>query len=213
MALSVLVALWAVGLVAFALWPRHRTVDPVAIEPPAAIDVPAPAPVVEAVVPTVDLAAAAALSKELSQLIDLTALPGLLAKTADILGARGAIVWIGSGEELFAAAAHGYDEALLQRIRPIARDAANVTAAAWRGGELLTLPADAGGYGAVVAPLLNPAGCVGVLAVEVSGDRDRDPATQAVATILASQFAGVLATPSVASPAEERPLNRQAAAS
>jgi hypothetical protein len=212
-ALSVLVTLWAGGLVAFALWPRHQTVDAVAIEPPAAIDVPAPASVVEAVVPTVDLTAAAALSKELSQLIDLTALPGLLAKTADILGARGAIVWIGSGEDLFAAAAHGYDEALLKRIRPIARDAANVTAAAWRSGELLTLPADAGGYGAVVAPLLSPAGCVGVLAVEVSGDRDRDPATQAVATILASQFAGVLATPSVASPAEERPLNRQAAAS
>lgn len=211
-ALGTIATLWAVGLVAFAVWPRHRPVDAVAIEPLSAIHASAPAPAVEPV-PSVDLTAAAALSTELSKLIDQTALPGLLAKAADILGARGVIVWIGAGRELFAVAAHGYDEALLNRIRPLERDAENVTAAAWRRGELLTLSADSGGCGAIVAPLLSPAGCVGVLAAEVSGERDRDPSTQAVAMILASQLAGVLAAWPAASTAHERPSDRQAAAS
>ena len=202
--------LWAVGLIAFAVWPRHQTIDPVALEaPPEIVEPPA---LVMSPGPSIDLTAAAALSTELSQLIDPASLPGLLEKAAAILGARGVIIWIGAGAELFAVAAHGYDEALLKRIRPIARDAENVTAAAWRGGELLMLPADAGGYGAIVAPLLSPSGCVGVLAAEVSADRDRDPSTQAVAMILASQFAGVLAAWPAAS-TDERPLDRQAAAS
>lgn len=213
-ALGTMATLWAVGLVAFAVWPLYRTVDAVAIEPFPAIQEPAPAPtpVVEPA-PSIDLTAAAALSTELSQLIDQTALPGLLAKAANILGARGVIVWIGGGNELFAVAAHGYDEALLSRISPIARDAENATAAVWRRGELLTLSADPGGYGAIVVPLLGPTGCVGVLAAEVSGERDRDPSTQAVAMILASQLAGVLAAWPPASTADQRPSDRQAAAS
>jgi hypothetical protein len=211
-ALGTIAALWAVGLVAFAVWPRHRTVEAVAIEPIAAAPEPAPAPVVEPA-SSIDLTAAAALSTELSQLIDQTALPGLLAKAANILGARGVIVWIGAGGELFTVAAHGYDDALLSRIGPIARDAENATAAAWRRGQLVTLPADAGGYGAIIAPLLTPAGCVGVLAAEVSGERDRDPSTQAVAMILASQLAAVLAAWPAATTADELLLDRQATAS
>ena len=216
LSLGVIATLWAVGLVAFAVWPRHRTVDAVAIEPPAVVQESPPAPAVEPVPPepsSIDLTAAAALSVELSQLIDQAALPGLLSKAANILGARGIIVWIGAGGELFAVAAHGYDESLLSRIRPLARDADNATAAAWRRGELLTLPAEPGGYGAIVAPLLSPAGCTGVLAAEVSSERDRDPSTQAVAMILASQLAGVLAAWPAASTGDERPLDRQAAAS
>jgi hypothetical protein len=210
--LAVVATLWAVGLVAFAVWPRRRIVAAVAVEAPSNIQERDPAPVVEPA-PSIDLTATAALSTELSQLIDQTALSGLLAKAANILGARGVIVWIGAGGELFAIAAHGYDDALLRRIRPIAREAENATAAAWRRGELLALPADAGGYGAIVAPLLGPAGCVGVLAAEVNGERDRDPSTQAVAMILASQLAAVLAAWPAASTADERPLDRQAAAS
>ena len=209
--LGIAATLWASGLIAFAIWPLHRTINAVAVEHPSEILEHPPA-LVAAPEPSIDLTSAAALSTELSQLIDQAALPGVLARTAAILGARGVILWIGGGGDLFAVAAHGYDEALLKRIRPIARDADNATAAAWRRGELLTLPADAGGYGAIVAPLLSPSGCVGVLAAEVSGDRDRDPSTQAVATILASQLAGVLAAWPAAS-TDERPSDRQAAAS
>ena len=68
---------------------------------------------------------------------------------------------------------------------------------------------------AIVAPLLNPAGCVGVLAAEVSSERERDEATRAVAAILASQLSGVLAAWPAASTTEPdaRSLDRKAAAS
>ena len=227
-AFGVLAALWACGLVAFAVSPWRRAAQddravraadvrdpppaPAVIEPaPAVIE---PAPAVAEPAPSIDLRAAAALSADLSQLTDQNAIPALLARAANILGARGLIIWMGAGAELFAVAAHGYDEALLARIRPIPRQADNVTAAAWRQGDLLTLPADADGVGAIVAPLLGPDGCAGVLAAEVSGRREQDQATLAMAMIVASQFAGVLAAWPAASTADgETPLNRQAAAS
>jgi hypothetical protein len=211
--LGVLAVLWAIGLIAFAVSPWQRPVHDDATGQAAAIEEPPPAPVVETV-PSIDLRAAAALSADLSQLTDQTALPQLLARAANVLGAHGLIVWMGAGNELFAVVAHGYDEALLSRIRPIPRHADNVTAAAWRKGELLTLPADADGYGAIVAPLLVPEGCAGVLAAEVGGQREPDETTQAMAMILASQFAGVLAAwPAASTANEEKPLDRQAAAS
>jgi hypothetical protein len=210
--LGVVAALWAAGLIAFALFPRQRIAQPIANAAPSNT-APAPASAMDPL-PSIDLTGTAALSADLSRLTDPAALPQLLARAATILGARGVIIWMGAGDELFAAAAHGYDDALLTRIRPIMRDADNATAAAWRRGELVTLPADAGGYGAIVAPLLAPAGCVGVLAAEVSGERDRDTSAQAVAMIVASQLAGVLAAWPAASTADDQgTLNRQAAAS
>ena len=219
--LGVLAALWARGLVAFAVSPRQPAVQGDAIAPgPAAADIQTsdvqepPAAAVVETRPSLDLGAAAALSADLSQLTDQTALPALLARAANILGARGLIMWMGAGSELFAVAAHGYDEALLGIIGPIPRQADNLTAAAWRRGELLTLPADADGCAEIAAPLLGPAGCAGVLAAEVSGQREPDAATQAMTLILASQFAGVLAAWPAASIADgEKPLDRQAAAS
>jgi len=210
-------ALWAVGLIAFAVVPLRRR----AAELPAAPQVvtePMPdvvAAVPVAAVPSVDLATAATVCGELSRLTDQAALPGLLAKTADLLGARGIVIWIGAGGELFAVAAHGYDDAILARIRPIPRHADNATAEAWRSGELRRVPPDASGFGAIVVPLLSVSGCVGVLAAEVTGERERDDATHAVAAIVASQLAGVLAAWPVASTAEmdDRTLDRKAAAS
>ena len=160
----------------------------------------------------VDLSATAALSADLARLSDQRELPALLARVATVLGARGVVVWMGAGSQLFAVAAHGYDEALLSRIRPIPRDAENATAAAWRTGALRRVPASAGEYGAVVAPMVGPLGCVGVLAVEVDTLHERDVATHAVAVILASQLAGVLAAwPAAGTPELEDSLDRKAA--
>jgi hypothetical protein len=159
------------------------------------------------------LAAAGALAVEIALLSDQGQLQHVLGRAAEILDARGVVIWMGAGEELVAAAAHGYDPAVLQRIRPLARSADNVTAAAWRTGELRTLNADATGYGAIVAPLLNPVGCVGVLAAETRTGRDGDQATQAVATIIAAQLASVLAAWPAASTAAVEPSDRKAAAS
>jgi hypothetical protein len=219
-ALTATGAIWTAGLVLLAVVPGRRT----AAETPAAaaplLDA-APEPVVTApapptpvsIPPSIDFTAAAALSTELSRLSDQAELTGLLGRAAEILDARGLVVWMGAGAELFAAAAYGYDAAVLRRIKPIAQAADNATASAWRTGQLRTVSADADGYGAIVAPLLSPSGCVGVLAAETRHGREGDAAVQALVTILASQLASVLAAWPAASIAAGETSDRKAAAS
>lgn len=216
-ALVVAAAFWAVVLVIFAVVPRRdREQEPHVELLASAEDTPAPvesaAPMI-APAPSIDLAAAALLTSDLSRLSDQNELPLLLSRAATILDARGVVVWMGAGSELFAAAAHGYDASVLQRIKPIARSADNATAVAWRTSQLRTVTADTGGYGAIVAPMLSPAGCVGVLAAETRAGREQDDATQAVATIVASQLASVLAASPAASTTAGDQLDRKAAAS
>ena len=201
---------WFVGLVAFALVPLRP--EATVVVSPTVANTPAQ-PVLTG--PTIDLAATAAAASDLSRLSDAPALTDWLARVATILDARGLIIWISYGDSLVAAAAHGYEAAVLERFPPIARTADNATAAAWRTGELRTVAADASGYGAIVAPMHGPSGCTGVFAAEVVDGRDADGATCAVAAILASQLACVLAAWPAASsaPAGDRPLDRQAAAS
>ena len=207
--------IWAAALVLFAVVPWRVTVRQTEVavsSPPQRQAEPAIVATVTTV-PSIDLAAAAALSTELGILSDQEQLQRLLGRAAEILDARGLVIWMGAGDELFAAAAHGYDSAVLQRIRPIPRSGDNVTAAAWRSGQLRTVGADASGYGAVVAPLLSPTGCVGVLAAETRSGRDEDDTTRAVVTIIASQLASVLAAWPAASTAAVEALDRKAAAS
>lgn len=202
-------ALLVVGLIVFAIVPlRQREV--------VIHDVvrPAPEPEPLRLPPSVDLQSTADVSADLARLTDPESLPQVLQRIGGILDARGVIVWMDNGETLIAAAAHGYDAAVLQRIPPIARAADNATAAAWRTGMPRTVPADDTGYGAIVAPMAGPSGCLGVLAAEVRGGREGDAAVQSVALILASQLASVLGPwPGEAPSVNADALDRQAAAS
>jgi hypothetical protein len=49
-----------------------------------------------------------------------------------------------------------------------------------------------GRSGALVTPLLSASGCVGVMALEMKGGGESRPATQALAAILAAQFATLM---------------------
>jgi hypothetical protein len=160
----------------------------------------------------VDLAATAALCNDLSRLTATAQLPELLARAAGILDARGLIVWMGAGEQLFAAAAHGYEPRIVSRLAPINRNAGNATAAAWRTGRLGTVGAEGGSNGAIVAPMFNPSQCVGVLAAEVREDREKDAATRAVTAIVAAQLGAVLAAWPAASSNESETSGRDRAA-
>jgi hypothetical protein len=139
--------------------------------------------------PAVDLNAAADLCTALSRVTSTAALPDLLARAAAILDASGVILWVGTAEELFPAASHGYDPRVISRLGPIGRHAENATAAAWRTGELRTVAGDMVTNGAIVAPLFGPEECVGVLAAEVRHGREGDPATRAVTEMIAAQLA------------------------
>ena len=147
---------------------------------------PAPSPA------TVDLTAAADVCGALARTTNTASLRDALARSAAVLDARGIIVWMGAGEELFPALSFGYDERVVQRIGPIPRNAANATAEAWRTAQIRTVAGDAMAHGAVAAPITGVSGCVGVLAAEVRNGREDDPATRAVAAILAAQLAGMV---------------------
>lgn len=171
--------------------------------------------------PPIDLLRAAEVCKDLARVGDAADLPAVLARAAGVLDASGIIIWLGAGEQLFAAASHGYDARVLARLGAINRGAENATAAAWRDARLHTVAGEsdlgdtAAGpvatNGAIVAPMIGPDGCRGVLAVEVRHGREGDTAARAVASMFASQLAVVItawpaasAAPSPATQADER---------
>jgi len=139
----------------------------------------------------INLTAAADVCASLARISDTAALPEVLERAAAVLDARGIIVWMGAGEELFPALAYGYDDHFISRLGPIPRNAENATADAWRSGKMRTVAGD-GTHGAVATPLAGMSGCVGVFAAEVRHGRENDLATQAVAVMIAAQLASVV---------------------
>ena len=174
-----------------------RTPTDTASEPALPPVTPAPQP---------DLALVADVCGALARTADADSLRDALARAAAVLDARGIVVWIGAGEELFPALAHGYDERIVARLGPIPRNAANATAAAWRSAQMRTVPADAASHGAVAVPLTGVNGCIGVFAAELRDGREQNAATQAVAAVIAAQLAAIV-------PAWPAPSSQPAAAS
>lgn len=148
--------------------------------------------------PAPDFAGVASLCTDLARVVDTRALPALLDRAAILLDASGIILWIADpdGRELSAILAQGYPPQLVNRLGTIPRDAMNATAAAFRTGLLQTVPADDISDGAIVAPLVTPGGCVGVMAAEVRRDTESRDATLAAAAIVAAQLATLVGPPS-----------------
>ena len=96
---------WGIGLIAFALTPWRRPAPVVAAQPAAEAVYCTSSDTGSRRCPRSDLAAAADLAADLSRLSDQAELPGLLRRAAEILGARGIVIWMGAGGELFAVAA------------------------------------------------------------------------------------------------------------
>jgi hypothetical protein len=143
--------------------------------------------------PPIDLASAASLCTDLSRVTTTAALPDLLGRAARVLDASGVILWMSAGEQLFPVLGHGYRQDMLARLGPIARDAENAAADAWRTGQLTVVGATGPtGNGAIVAPLFGLHACIGVLAAEVRHGAEYNPTTQALATMIAAQLATVV---------------------
>jgi hypothetical protein len=141
--------------------------------------------------PSVDLTATARVCADLARVGDPAELPRLLERAAGIIHASGLIVWVAdrAGTSLFPILAEGYAPDVIARMGSIGRDADNAAAAAYRQGELRTVPAHDSLPGAIVAPIITGDGCVGVLAAEMRHGAERDEATQAITAILAAQLA------------------------
>jgi hypothetical protein len=170
-------------------------VAPAAARPVAA---PAPPPVLPPPPPAIDLPGVAALCSELARVVDTYALPAILERAAIVLDAPGIVLWIADpdGRELSPIVTYGYSQQLVARLGTLARDAENATASAFRTALLQTVKTDAVSNGAIAAPLVTPAGCVGVMAAEVRNAGETDAAKLAVATIVAAQLATLVGPPS-----------------
>lgn len=194
--LGVTTLFWTLGLLAFAAPPKTVSSDAREQLDRPRDTVPTPQPSIPAMPAgrdgRIDLAAVADLCRDLSRVTATDALPGLLGRAAAILDASGVVLWMSAGDQLFAVIGHGYQREALTRLGPIAREADNAAAAAWRTGRMTIVRTDGTANGAVVAPMFAPEACTGVLAVEVRHGGEQDPATQAVAAMIASQLATVV---------------------
>ncbi len=140
------------------------------------------------------LADAADVCVDLARLLDGRDLPALIARTATAIGAKGVVLWVidEARETLRPSLAHGYSDRMVQRLGTLPVGADNVTSVACRTLQPQVVPAGSPeGSGAIAVPLIGAAGCVGVLAAEVSG-RAADGSTLPLARVIAAQLAAVI---------------------
>jgi transcriptional regulator with XRE-family HTH domain len=140
--------------------------------------------------PAPDLLAAARICTELGRVEHTRQVSPLLREAAGLLGAKGLIVWVWDAlsQELKPALALGYPSRVLSQLGSLSRDADNATADAFRSAEARSLG------GALVVPLLTPAACAGVLAIELSNAGRPAPPVMAIAMILAAMLAQLIGT-------------------
>jgi hypothetical protein len=179
------------------------------LEAPPPIDLPPPRPPRVSVATSgreepksPDWLAAARVCTELGRVQRIADMKPLLRDAAAVAGAVGLIVWIwdSAAAELKPALAHGYSNKVMARMRGVARDADNLTAASFRSGETLAVSGDGTGASALAVPLLAPSECVGVLAMELPRGSEQSPPTRALATVFAAMLAQLFAGEPASSP-------------
>lgn len=153
--------------------------------------------------PAPDLIAVAHLCTEFSRADSASHVQPLLGEALRILDAKGLIVWVwdAAASVLRPALAAGYSRRMLACLPAVGRDADNATAAAFRSAEPSAIEPRADAGGALAVPLLTPAGCTGVLAIELQHGNGHLASACAVATILAASLAQLIGTAPNASPA------------
>jgi hypothetical protein len=138
-----------------------------------------------------DLVAIARLCTALGRLDEANEAGPFLKEASEILDAVGLIVWVWDPRtsELKPTLSHGYSDTVVAQLPRVKRDTDNATAAAFRSAETCVVNSTDRVSGAVVAPLMTPLGCVGVLAIELQRGHEQRPLVHALVTIFAAQLA------------------------
>jgi hypothetical protein len=141
-----------------------------------------------------DLAAVAHLCTRLACAQEAHEVTAVLEEAAAILDAVGLILWIPDSASiaLTPVFAHGYPEELIAQAARITTDADNACAEAFRTGRMCVVRGTDVRTGAIVAPLLTPMGCAGVLALEVRNGSEEREDVRAAVTILAAQVSTLM---------------------
>jgi hypothetical protein len=121
----------------------------------------------------------------------------VLQESVRILNAVGVIlwIWVSRRQALVGVVAQGYPEQLLAQLPAVSGDADNAVGTAFRSAQTQIVVGSASATGAVVAPLMTPGGCAGVLAIELQPGSERCETTRGFAMILAAQLAALIAVP------------------
>jgi len=127
---------------------------------------------------------------DLSALADPGALQAVLERVSTLLNATGLIVWVASNDAatLSPVATHGFDPKLVNRIGKVARDSANLTAAAFRDNAPRMSAATDKTPAALAVPMCGPTGPSGVLSVELRAGQPVEESRVALASIVAAQL-------------------------
>ena len=141
-----------------------------------------------------ELLAFAELCTALARVDSGTDIVPLLEEATRLLDAVGVIVWIWDARavELRPAVAHGYSDRVLAQLPRVDRDTNNATAAAFRAAQTCVVHGTDDSSGALVVPLMTPAGCAGVLALELQHGREARDEVRALAMIFAAQLAALV---------------------
>jgi hypothetical protein len=116
----------------------------------------------------------------------------LLERAMTALGARGLMLWLGAGEELFPAMAAGYPRRVVRQLRPLPQSDGNAAVSAWTSGRVRTVAGTATSSGAIVAPLFGTDRAIGVLAAEMPDGREQRAEVRAAVALIAAQLAGIV---------------------
>jgi hypothetical protein len=93
---------------------------------------------------------------------------------------------------------HGYSDEVVAQLPGVPSDSDTAIAAAFRSAETCVVDGSPVDTGAIVAPLKTPAGCAGVLALELRDGCERRDSVHACATILAAQLSTLVGYPPLA---------------
>lgn len=181
--------------------PLARPAAPVNGSNPPVVEEANPEPIaIEEPIPEPSILAMSDLCTRLGRLSDRRGLPPLLYDAARLLDAIGLVVWRWDARagSLRAELANGYSDETIAHLPAVPADAPNAVAAAFRSGEAFVVAGAAGMTAAVAVPVMAPAGCVGVLAIEVHNGCEQLESIRAFAAILAAQLAGFLGTVALA---------------
>jgi hypothetical protein len=143
---------------------------------------------------SIDIAAVAQLCTRLACAQEAEELTAVLEEAALILDLAGLIVWVPDavGVVLTPVFAHGYPDEVIAHMARVTTDADNASAAAFRSGRMCIVSGNDVSTGAIVAPMLTPMGCAGVLAVEVRNGAEQREDLRAALTILAAQVSTLM---------------------
>jgi hypothetical protein len=142
----------------------------------------------------VDLASIAHLCTRLGCAQEAEELTAVLEEAALILDLAGVILWVpdAMGVVLTPVFTHGYPDEVIAQLARVSTDADNASAEAFRTRRMCIVGSDEVSTGAIVAPMLTPLGCAGVLAAEVKSGAEQREDVRAALTILAAQVSTLM---------------------